>query len=310
MKNIRFAFIALFVLAAMSLCAQSNIDGEHIELKKMGSHYVFSANINGVSEATVLLESGIPAMLADSAFVFSKEVLSGLKLLPANGEKINLGGRVLKISHKASGVVKINDQVFYKGEVFILPDYTKGFAKGYEVAVPVQHLHNNRDNGSRIVRLSLENNSLMMLSKGSLRKQKDAYSKCKMNTKSYMGMPALETEISMSYDGKSRVLKGNFNIDLGNPELVFLMDQHKDVQQFLIENSDIELKQARNPRGDVIAQFIFADQCELCDMQFPNAVILITKNLPRFTTVGNIGLKFFKSNEAIFDFDRNVMYVK
>ena len=42
--------------------------------------------------------------------------------------------------------------------------------------------------------------------------------------------------------------------------------------------------------------------------EFLNAVIAITDKLPRFTTTGNVGLKFFRSVEALFDFDKNMMY--
>jgi hypothetical protein len=39
-------------------------------------------------------------------------------------------------------------------------------------------------------------------------------------------------------------------------------------------------------------------------------VVVITKNLPLFTTPGNIGLKFFERAHAIFDFDQSVVYLK
>ena len=41
---------------------------------------------------------------------------------------------------------------------------------------------------------------------------------------------------------------------------------------------------------------------------FNGAVIAITKALPRFTTTGLIGLKYFNSIDAIFDFDRNRLH--
>ena len=171
----------------------------------------------------------------------------------------------------------------------------------------VQYLHNEND-GSRIVRLDLGNNVLQVISRASLRLRGRGYSKVKMNTDTYLGMPAVETNVMIRYASRARKLKGNFNIDFGNPELLFLMHQHKDVQQFFAENSDIQLHQARNPQGDVVAQFVIADECRICGAEFPNAVIAITDKLPRFTTTGNVGLKFFRSVEALFDFDKNVMY--
>jgi hypothetical protein len=40
------------------------------------------------------------------------------------------------------------------------------------------------------------------------------------------------------------------------------------------------------------------------------AVVVITKNLPLFTTPGNIGLKFFERVHAIVDFNQSVVNLK
>ena len=160
-RKSHFLLAALFVLTQISVCAQNVTAGESFELQKQGAHYVFLADVNGKAEATVLLESGIPAMLADSSFVFGSGALGDMALVPTKGEKINLGGAVYVITHKAEGTVKIGEQTSYRGEVFVL----SGYARNYEMAVPVQGLHNDKDNGSCIVRLVLEDNCLQMLSR-------------------------------------------------------------------------------------------------------------------------------------------------
>ena len=110
----------------LSLCSSAQNQSEPLELTKQGAHYVFSAKLNNKAEATILLESGIPAMLVDSAFVFNSGVFSDLELHPMGGkEKMNLGGRVLVIAYKAKGSVRITDQISYKGEVFVLSGYTQ-----------------------------------------------------------------------------------------------------------------------------------------------------------------------------------------
>jgi hypothetical protein len=45
-------------------------------------------------------------------------------------------------------------------------------------------------------------------------------------------------------------------------------------------------------------------------VMMPLAVVVITKNLPLFTTPGNIGLKFFERVHAIFDFNQSVVNLK
>lgn len=306
--NIKNILTVLFAMMVFAVSAQNNFEGETFNLTKQGGHYVFSANINGKAGATILVESGIPALLADSAYVFSSGILSDMELSVAGeAEKLSLGGRVYKITHKANGTVQIGNSTSYIGEVFVLSNYDYGT---YEMAVPVMYLHNDLDNGSRIVNLNLTNQTLQMMSNASLHSIKADYSKSPMNSDAYLGMVAIETSLMLDDGLKTRAFSGNFLIDLGNPELLFLIQQNENVQQFLADNDDMELREARTPSGETVGQFILTRQCQLCGIAFPSAVVLITKNLPRFTTPGDIGLKFFERIDAILDFDQSVIYMK
>ena len=305
--HIKNYLTALFILFALGLSAQSNTEGETFLLTKKGAHYVFTASINGTAEATILVESGIPALLVDSAYVFSSGILSDMELTVADKEKLNLAGRVFKITHKANGIVRIGNNTSYVGEVFVLSNYDFG---PYEVAVPVMYLHNDLDDGSRIVSLDLGNQSLQMLSRASLNASKTDYSKSNMNTDTYMGMFAIETSMTCDDGIKPRTLSGNFLIDFGNPELLFLLQQTEEVQRFLTDNADMKLREATAPNGEVVGQFILTKQCQLCGITFPDAVVVITKKLPLFPTPGDIGLKFFERIHAVFDFDDSLIYMK
>ena len=306
--HIKTILIALFTLVAFGLSAQSNTEGETFPLTKKGAHYVFTASINGTAEATILIESGIPALLVDSAYAFSSGNLSDMELaVTGKAEKLNLAGRVYKITHKANGTVRIGNNTSYIGEVFVLSNYDYG---PYEVAVPVMYMHNDLDEGSRIVSLDLGNQSLQMLSRDSLNASKADYSKSNLNTDTYMGMFAIETSMTLDDGIKPRTLSGNFLIDFGNPELLFLIHQTEEVQKFLADNADMELREATAPNGEVVGQFILTKQCQLCGINFPNAVVVITKMLPLFSTPGDIGLKFFERIHAVFDFDESVIYTR
>ena len=305
--HIKTFLTALFILVTLGLSAQSNTEGETFHLTKRGSHFVFNASINGIADATILVESGIPALLADSTYVFSSGILSDMEMTVAVKEKLSLAGRVYKITHKANGTVRIGNNTSYTGEVFVLANYDYG---PYEAAVPVMYLHNDLDNGSRIVNLDLDNQSLQMLSRASLNAPKMTFSEGKMNTDAYMGLPAIETSMTIDDGAKTRTLSGNFMIDFGNPELLFLFHQTEGVQRFLADNVDLELRDAIAPNGEVVGQFILTKQCQLFGITFPDAVVVITKNLPLFTAPGNIGLKFFEKTDAIFDFDESVIYMK
>lgn len=105
MKSVIRCIFALFFLSThIGLSAQSPVEADSFKLVKQGSHYVFCADINGKAEAKLLLESGIPAMLADSSFMFGNGLCSDLELIVSDGEKINLGGRAYRITHKAISI--------------------------------------------------------------------------------------------------------------------------------------------------------------------------------------------------------------
>lgn len=303
--NVLCLLAVLLIFSPISMSAQHVQNCDTFQLMKRGGHYLFTSDINGVAETTVLLESGISAMLADSSYVFSSGVFSDLELLPSEGEKINLAGHIYRITHKATGVVKISDHTSYRGDVFVLA----GFSKGYQVAVPVQRLYNDMDNDSRIVRLVLDENYFQMLDHASLSDIRNSHAQFEMNTDTYLNMPAIRTMLTIEHAGQVRQLEGNFIIDFGNPELVFLMQQHGRVQTFLADNSDIKLRPARNARGEKVGQYILAEKCQLCNYEFSNAVIAVTEKLPRFTSVGNIGLKFFMPMDAVFDFESNKIFL-
>ena len=305
--HIKTFLTALFILLTFDLSAQSNTEGDTFSLTKKGAHYIFNASINGIADATILVESGIPALLVDSAYVFSSGILSNMELTVTDKEKLNLAGRVYKITNKANGTVRIGNNTSYKGEVFVLANYDYG---PYEVAVPVMYLHNDIDDESRIVNLDLGNQSLQMLSRASLNAKKDTYSEGRMNTDTYLGLPAIEASVTLDDGIKPRTLSGNFMIDFGNPELLFLLHQTEEVQKFLADNADMELRDATAPNGEVVGQFILTKQCQLFGITFPNAVVVITRNLPLFTAAGNIGLKFFEKTDPVFDFDQSVVYMK
>lgn len=304
----RIILTALFALGALTVQAQA--DGDSFQLVKKAGHYMFEAPVNGKEGTTILVESGIPALLADSAYVFESGILEGMELVDTGRKQhLNLGGDEFVITHKMHGTVKIGSNSSFRGDVFVLADYKERYAKFYEVALPVMYLHNDLDGGSRIIDLDLGNQRMSMLSRAALKDRKSAYSKSRMNTKTYLGMPAIKTTLVLDDGTKKRKLKGNYNIDFGNPEILFLLTQNKNVQRFLAKNADLDLHDATGPQGQVMAQLAFSEQCDLCGVRFPEAIVLFTKNLPRFTAEGDIGLKFFESVDALLDFDKSAVYI-
>jgi len=301
---------SLMLLCMMSICtalfAQSYSDKEEsFALTRNAGHYMFTADINGLAPATIMLESGIPALLVDSAFAFSTGCLKSLDL-ETSDRSINLGGNKFRISHTANGTVRIGRNTSYRGKVWILV----GYADDKDISIPLQYIHNEADNSS-IVFVDLASGRMDMYCREHLSQAgiKDG-SSFSINTNTYMKMPAVKTTMTIREGGRDRKLKGNYVIDFGNAEMMALFAHNKKVQKFLNSNPDMELHDAKTPSGMVIGQLILSDECSLLDKALPDAVVLITKTGSNFKSEGLLGLKFFTAAPAILDFDRRRMYVK
>ena len=301
---------SLMLLCIISICttlfAQPYSDREEsFTLTRYAGHYMFTADINGTTPATIMLESGIPALLVDSAFAFNSGCLSNMQLEPSD-RSINLGGNKFRISHTANGTVRIGRSTSYRGKIWILVDYDNH----REISIPLQYIHNEADNSS-IVHVDLAGGHLDMYCREHMSSLdvKD-WSVSRINTRTYMDMPAVKTSITIREGSRDRKLKGNYVIDFGNAEVIALFDHNSKVQKFLASNSDMQLQDAKTPGGQVIGRLILTDEFEFQGRNIPDAVILITSTGSNFKSEGLLGLKFFLAAPTILDFDRHRMYLR
>ena len=227
--------IIVMLLCSVAWChSQENV----FDLTKMKSgHYAFAVRLTNQLEATALLESGIPAMLVDSAFIFKNLDKAGLELI------LDLNHNLLKVGARK--------------------DFTR---------------------------------------------RKD-YLKVALNTDAYLNMPAIRTKLMVDIGRESTALDGNYVIDFGAPSFLFLHGHNANITQWIQENK-IELQQARNREGKVVAQAFMPRACRVESLDFKNPPIVVTTALPRFTSEGNLGLKFFQDVVAVFDFGKGYCYLK
>lgn len=292
------------VFSTLFLSAQDN--EESFKTFKEGGHYFITASINGKTETPIMLESGIPALFVDSAFAASTGCVE-ISQYPSSDHKMNLNGRKFRITNEGDGKVRIGKQTIYEGPVFIMADYENP----YKVAVPIHLLHNEADGGSRIVKVDLAGESLQILSRASLKEaDKKDYISHKITYKTYKNMPAVQSVLKLDEGGKVRSMKGKFYIDLGNAEVLFLVEKNKNVKKFLDSNPDMSLQEALAPNGAVVGRYVLTDKCTICDMEFPDALVVVTPNFMGILPEGSIGLKFFNQHPAIMDFDKKRFYLK
>ena len=304
MKNI-FSLLSILLLGYNTIFAQSNGDGS-FALKEENGHYYFETQINDKVPAKMMLESGIFVMVMDSIYAFENKEAINLDYVRTDGnEKMNLGGKVYDITHKAKGKVGLGNNMEYCGEIFILSGYNTYSG----IAIPIQNICNTED-GSRIIKLDMEKFELRSMSRKQFKSEAEDYTATAINYDSYMGMPAVKTHLDFEKGGKNYSLPGNYLLDLGNASFVFLMKQSQVVQDFLHDNPDIELKKAYNKKGVLVAEAIVTEKASLCNRVFEKQVIVITSSLPKFTVEGSVGLKFFEGAVSVFDFDKRKFYTK
>mgnify|MGYP006955327210 FL=1 len=254
----------------------------------------------------MMLESGIFVMVMDSIYAFENNEAINLDYVRTQGnEKMNLGGKVYDITHKAKGKVQLGNNMEYYGEIFILSGYNTYSG----IAIPIQNICNTED-GSRIIKLDMEKLELRSMNRKQFKSEAGNYTATAINYDSYMGMPAVKTHLDFEKDGKNYSLPGNYLLDLGNASFVFLMKQSQVVQGFLHDNQDIELKKAYNKKGVLVAEAIVTEKASLCNRGFEKQVIAITSALPKFTVEGSVGLKFFEGAVSVFDFEKQKFYTK
>lgn len=304
MKKI-ITLLSILSLSCSAIFAQSNSDGS-FALKKENGHYYFETQINDKVPAKMMIESGIFVMLIDSLYAFGNKDAISLDYVRTEGnEKMNLGGKAYNITYKAKGKIQLGNNMEYSGEIFILSDYNTYSG----IAIPIQNICNTED-GSRIIKLDMEKLELRSMRRKQFKSEAGDYTATDINYDSYMGMPAVKTDLDFEKDGKSYSLAGNYLLDLGNASFVFLMKQSQAVQNFLHDNPDMELKKAYNKKGVLVAEAITTEKAGLCNRDLEKQVIAITSVLPKFTVEGSVGLKFFEGAVSVFDFDKQKFYTR
>ena len=131
-------------------------------------------------------------------------------------------------------------------------------------------------------------------------------SKYKLRFDTDNGLPVVRADISLSgAKGRPVRMKEDLIIDFGNPMLLFLMKQHKSFAR-LMKRGLIELHDAYNPEGVLVAQGIYSENTVICGKPFADTSIGVTDKMKSIRQFGFLGIPFFNV-PVIFDFDRMEM---
>lgn len=260
--------------------------------RKTDGHYYFKAPVCG-SETEIMLESGIPALLVGKGF-FENEMRDSGLTFSSSSSKIRLLNNVYSIVFRSNGKLQIGNAI-YDGPIFILEDYDG-------ISLPIQYLKDSKT-GKAIVSIDLKEGYLSIGDNASMEGKK-----YKLTYEEDSGRPLVDADFTIETQEGTSSLKGKLIIDFGNPMLLFLIKQHESLGK-AIKAGKMELKDARNAKGEVVSQGIFAKSIKLFSREYNDVSVGIIGNYKTNKQLGFLGTPFFQS-PVVFDFDNKVMMTK
>ncbi len=293
--------ICLFLISGCTAlgATQQSKDAEvqTLDLEQRGAHYFLNTHINGV-ETSIMLESGVPALLLDMRFYTENKSALNCDFKPFDG-KIKLLNRVHDIVLKCDATLQIGD-VHYQGPVFILSGNTPP-------AIPIQFLKSRKD-GSSIVKIDLTEGVLEILSRAYLREHnKNLQSSYPLQFNKF-GMPVIQCRIGLYLQEKALSLEDDFILDYGNGSHLFLLKGNQAVRSLIDENR-LKLSEAKNRAGEVVAEGVLLDSMTLMGRDYKSVSVGITDKLIFDGEAGLIGLKSLQEC-LIFDIDNDRLYIR
>lgn len=264
---------------------------ERFDLEFRGGHYFFTADVCG-AEGEIMLESGIPALLVSREFYDKTDMGSRIDF-ETSSSKIRLFNNAYDIAYRTYAKINIG-HIVYDGPIFILEEFDG-------IRIPIQYLKDGSGKGVMTVDLK-EGYFFVGETAGNLHGKS-----FRLSFDKKLGFPVVKASLCMTSEDVTCKLKGNCIVDFGNPMLVFLFSQNKSVAK-AVKKGRIELKDARNAEGKVVAQGIYADSFSLLGKEFHDVSIGVTDKMPTLKQMCFLGVPFFDS-PVTFDFDKGLMTI-
>lgn len=288
-NSIIFTITAFFMVISNNLLAQIS----DFALTEKNRHLYFEAELAG-EPVNIMLESGIPAFLIGRDFYEKTLSKSDIQFEPSTAKIVLLNNKY-DISFKGNGNLNVGNAI-YNGPIFILDNFD-------DFRIPVQNFRDKQGNRATIG-IDIKNSLFRV---GVTTSQEKIGKSYKIRTDASMGFIIVTTPINMHTTESTCQIKGDLIIDFGNPSLLFLMKQHKELAK-AINKGKISLKDAYDKDGNLIAQGIYADEITICSNTYNNISIGVSDKMKSIKQLGFLGVPFFDSL-TIFDFDKGTMTV-
>lgn len=278
----------MLVVVPKSLPAQEKFD-----LQNTNNHFYFSTTVEG-APTDIMLESGIPAMLVARSFY--EENLKGTDLdFKPSVQQIKLFKNVYKIAYRAEGKIRVGNLIF-DGPIFILDDFSG-------ISLPIQYLK-MKDSLKTYITLDFQEKTMMV----SGQKPNTSGERFKLHIDKKSEFPIVHSVLDINSEEGNRKMKGDFIVDFGNPELLFLMKQHKEVAKALQDQHLQFIEVLDKETSERVAYVMMPESTTICGRKFEGKCIAVTEQMPAIEQLGFLGVPFF-TGSVTFDFAGGMMMV-
>jgi len=302
MKSI--LFLSIFMIPFCTTLLGQEIK---LPLEMKSGHLCSEWQLNDSVKAKVFLETGFPKIVISK--LFAQNNLSDLKIEEASeGATIALWGNQSKI--KVSYLIK--DTVKTNGKSIVFDALVADFSsikswKDYDIIFPLRDL-------SETIEINLIDNYIIV--DKDLKKPNPEFIKFEAKTDEKTKGLYINTTLQV-YDTSNtkEELKGNFLLDLGAPNAIFVNRNLPEVEEFVKSSDRLLLKDTTKfrPNPKTKLAIIMPDKLEIGNICLRNNFVVAMKMFKSDKSnkyVGMIGNKFFINFNMIFNFKNNEVYMK
>jgi len=299
----------ILFLSFILLSIWTTLSGQEIKLPlaTKSGHLYSEWQLNDSIKAIVSLESGFPKIVISRSF--AQNNLSELKTEKASKDaNIALWGgqNKIKVSYLIKDTVTVNGkQKFF--DALVADFSTVKSWKDYDIIYPIQDL-------SGATEINIKDN--YMIVDKDLKNLSFGFIKLKAKTdKITKGLYINTTLQIFDTSHNKEKLKGNFLLDLGAPNAIFIDRNLTEVEKFVINSDRFILKDTTKFKTDpkIELAIIMPEIIQVGDIFLENNFIVAMKMFKSEISsklVGMIGNKFFNNFDMIFDFKDNEIYMK
>lgn len=296
-------------LACFLFCITLGVSSQIIPVEKKGGHLISTWTLNEDIKARVFLETGFPIIVFDESFIKKNLKELGIKLqVPDSPQRVGMWGEneTYKVSYIIKDSILINGRRIAIDAVVIDAKEVKSW-KNRDIIFPLRDLN---------CRVELNINKGYIRLMDDLEKIPEGYVSYAANSDPATKALYMNTIMKVfDADGKSEELQGNFQLDLGAANAVYVNKNLKESSDFMARCSRMIMKDTSRIQGpkEMDLSIIMVDKIHINNIELNGEYVVAmryakTKNSDKYS--GNIGNRFFLHFNVIFDFDKEIIFLE